>query len=97
MSADSDLEDANNNDQNHVLLHGNFADIETSTVLPGNFGTTIYIVASHRTGSVARQYQKRIRNQHFVDNAAPISFWNVLCFLDDVADNSKIYEEPSDV
>jgi hypothetical protein len=53
MTADSDLEDANNNDQNHVLLHGNFADIETSTVLPGNFGTTIYIVASHRTGSVA--------------------------------------------
>jgi hypothetical protein len=26
----------------------------------------------------------------------PLSFWLVLCFLDDVADNSKIYEEPSD-
>jgi hypothetical protein len=26
----------------------------------------------------------------------PLSFWIVLCFLDDVADNSKIYEEPSD-
>jgi hypothetical protein len=25
-----------------------------------------------------------------------LSFWIVLCFLDDVADNSKIYEEPSD-
>jgi hypothetical protein len=26
----------------------------------------------------------------------PLSFWIVLCFLDDVVDNSKIYEEPSD-
>jgi hypothetical protein len=26
----------------------------------------------------------------------PLSFWIVLCFLDDVTDNSKIYEEPSD-
>jgi hypothetical protein len=26
----------------------------------------------------------------------PQSFWIVLCFLDDVTDNSKIYEEPSD-
>jgi hypothetical protein len=26
----------------------------------------------------------------------PPSFWIVLCFLDDVADNSKIDEEPSD-
>jgi hypothetical protein len=26
----------------------------------------------------------------------PLSFWIVLCFLDDVIDNSKIYEEPSD-
>jgi hypothetical protein len=26
----------------------------------------------------------------------PPSFWIVLCFLDDVADKSKIYEEPSD-
>jgi hypothetical protein len=26
----------------------------------------------------------------------PISSWIVLCFLDDVTDNSKIYEEPSD-
>jgi hypothetical protein len=25
-----------------------------------------------------------------------MSFWIILCFLDDVADNSKIYEEPSD-
>jgi hypothetical protein len=26
----------------------------------------------------------------------PLSFWIVLYFLDDVANNSKIYEEPSD-
>jgi hypothetical protein len=26
----------------------------------------------------------------------PLSFWIVLCFLDDVADNSQIYDEPSD-
>jgi hypothetical protein len=26
----------------------------------------------------------------------PLSFWIVLCFLDDVADKSKIYKEPSD-
>jgi hypothetical protein len=26
----------------------------------------------------------------------PLSFWIVLCFLDDVIDNNKIYEEPSD-
>jgi hypothetical protein len=26
----------------------------------------------------------------------PLLFWIVLCFLDDVVDNSKIYEEPSD-
>jgi hypothetical protein len=26
----------------------------------------------------------------------PLSFWIVLCFLDDVINNSKIYEEPSD-
>jgi hypothetical protein len=26
----------------------------------------------------------------------PLSVWVVSCFLDDVADNSKIYEEPSD-
>jgi hypothetical protein len=26
----------------------------------------------------------------------PLSFWIVLCFLDDVIDNSKIYEESSD-
>jgi hypothetical protein len=26
----------------------------------------------------------------------PLSFWIILCFLDDVTDNSKIYEEPSD-
>jgi hypothetical protein len=25
-----------------------------------------------------------------------LSFWIVLCFLDDITDNSKIYEEPSD-
>jgi hypothetical protein len=33
-------------------------------------------------------------NKLFHDYA--LSFWIVLCFLDDVADNSKIYEEPSD-
>jgi hypothetical protein len=26
----------------------------------------------------------------------PLSLWIILCFLDDVADHSKIYEEPSD-
>jgi hypothetical protein len=26
----------------------------------------------------------------------PLSFWIVLCFLDDIIDNIKIYEEPSD-
>jgi hypothetical protein len=26
----------------------------------------------------------------------PLSFWIVLCFVDDVTDNSTIYEEPSD-
>ena len=26
----------------------------------------------------------------------PLPFWIILCFLDDVIDNSKIYEEPSD-
>jgi hypothetical protein len=26
----------------------------------------------------------------------PLSFWIVLCFLDNVADKSKIYEEPRD-
>jgi hypothetical protein len=26
----------------------------------------------------------------------PLSFWIILCFLNGVTDNSKIYEEPSD-
>jgi hypothetical protein len=33
---------------------------------------------------------------HKLFHDCPLSVWIVLCFLDDVAGNSKIYEEPSD-
>jgi hypothetical protein len=64
MSAHSDLSDTNSDDESHTLSHRRCADTITSTVFPTNSGTTIYSVASNKTGSVARQYRKRVLNQH---------------------------------